>query len=879
MISTQEFVLKIKALIIDYECFYDASTFQSDDWDGTNVKIFTMKSDGDFIRLYKSFCKANKSMYEFSIGYDRAMINALCKFVEKGVTNIAYNLRVFNNYLINRDDKTKKDYSIDYFKLNREFWCNLYFPSIEREERNAKRNNTKYDKVEIFEECVYILSEKYSHNPYVGKFLKEFPMLLGKSKVFKQMNFIDIPRMLGFFTIPKDGKIKPNISLKDLQLHLEKKNLKFDFFKYKKLEDVVRDGYEELFKSYAANDITSLKTVFKKMCLKIVKTRVYACEAIKKFNPEFVYTDDMIHSEKNTNLLVNAFSLPPDKLEHVEFNMLDYIKPTGYEKFDRLVKFVAEHGSTFKKDRDLKEAYCDYYEAEYNDENDYTDEHDGNFQTVVDQFDKFLIHGTEATIGLGGFHSAIPNYKGENLWLLDYRSLYPSIIIAFAKYFGKIIDIELYKSLYNYRNFDIKPLLNNKNLTEAQKSEIENLSDGAKLLLNSLFGLINSEFNFSFANKELGRFICLFGQYLIITLSDRIKKYAPDSNLVNLNTDGIYVDNITEEQIKKIIEESNYDMFYLDVKKVDKLIQYDVNNYIKIENGEMKTKGNTFHMGIKHIFVNHENKIPVNINNALRYINNKSDIKVEPILFRQKNKRDKISSILLEGDTCSMDKIYYLTSKDKGRFAIKNITNPLILSIEGEIMYFTENEKNADIREYIKFARLTEKRILEFRQNKTEKKEQIKYYPYKLTPDTKENNQIKKSIRTQLCKIFEKDEVCINGFEGDYDQMMHKDGKPIPILSNYTMTQIRDSQQAMGFSITNYAKYNFVFTKDMEDIAKLDKYDTFKVESSFGHLYVFKNFNTNETFNDIKFMTKGEIPVHLINGMCSCNLKPLKNIG
>lgn len=956
----------LKYQIFDTECL--KGSYFSYQWRNENMektKMIECTSDADCYRFYSNLQKANRSMYCYSINYDKTMLNALCKFVEKDIKDISTKLRRVNDYIILGN--------LNYFRLNREFWCNNYFKMIDSFDNKA----------ELFKLCIDRVSN--TGDKYVESFLEEFPYLLGQSKVFKNLNIIDVPKMLYYFSIRKDGQIRPTISLKDIQLYEEGYNITHDFNELYDIDEIKAQGYYEEFKKYSLNDGDFLFRYFIKECLPIIENRVKACEAIKMFNPEFEITERMIHSENNTNLLINAFSLEDieevkeevkeeselrlSELNHtkmlyeldmltessngtyetefisgeliphgdddfvksfneiiekyedlkepvkfkrgIDFNKAmdyksksidfeEYIKPTGFEQFDRLVKFVNDNLFT-KKDKKLKEDYCEFYATEYI-KDDEQREHEGQIEIIVDSVDTFNLFGTLTTCGLGGIHGAINNYIGENLWHLDYKAFYSSIILKFIEYYKKIINVALYESLYNFRNYDVKvglkgieEKLNNMYADiensgndigiiadyqgeleelEEKKSRLESLADeGCKLLLNSAYGIINSEFNFSVAHKQLGRFICLYGQYRAIELCKRIKKHSPNSNIVNLNTDGVIIDNIDESTVRKICEEDREDDYVvLDAKKIDKVIQFDVNNYIKITNRKMKTKGNAFKTKIKQNFVRFE-KLPCNIVNALSLINHDNKVEILPIFFHQKSK--KKSTISLENEESSRNKVYYLTNKEKGKRAIKHIANPIILSWGGEIMYFTTNKEDADLREYMKFARITEEKILTFTFNE---KDNMKYYPYVLQEDQDiENIKKKRSLRTALNRIVP-GKICMID---NKKKPLAVDLKPVAKLSNYNMTDILKSNEVFGFSIVNDDQLIYISTNNEEDKKLLDSYKTFEITHTSGHkCYIFNKtseFINTDDFKNIKILNNEYISIVTLDGEFNCNVQSIKN--
>jgi hypothetical protein len=923
-ISTTKTIDDLKYLIIDTESMKHKEggyfSFQFRNESQTKEEMIEMYSDNDCYEFYKKFINTTRPMYDFSINYDKTMLASLIKLVELEMSDITKKLRRVNDYIIPGN--------VNFFDINTEFWTENYYPNIE-----------KYtDKKDLFKYCIENLQNKYKYEDCkVPEFLEEFPYLLGQSKNFKNKNIIDVPILLGLFTIRKGNKKIPTISLKNLQLYEEGYNITHDFETIFDIDKIKELGLFEDFKKYSLNDVGYLFRLFFKHCLPIIKQRFYACKAIQKFNPDFIYTDDMIHSEKNTNLLISAFSLPENekkmkekrkiiKNKKIDFNKInesikedkedvkiyDYIKPTGYKKFDDFVDYVKKNYN-IKKDKDLKTLYCEKYNVDYH-KDDKTIEEKGKYITIVDKFNVFDIFKTEVSIGMGGLHGAIKNLIIENMFHLDYRSLYPSIILAFRRYFEKIINVNLYKALYDFRNFEVKPNIEKikkeilkiyedieklgndmheiskleKKLESLnlQKKELENLSDGAKLLLNSLYGLINSEFSFSISNKILGRFICLYGQYRSIELCKLIKKESPLSNLININTDGIIIDNVSENIVKEICSKDidEFDYIVLNYKSLEKLIQIDVNNYMKIEKGVPKTKGNSFSTGLKQAFNKTEN-IDVNMKNAKNIIvrdnqGKKDDVvQILPILFHTTKAK---STIRLESQESSRNKVYYLTNKKHGEIAAKNIAKPTVISIDNEIMYFTEDKNKADIEQYKKFAKLTVQRILEFRLTQ---KDNIPFMPVKLKPDSKKAIAIKKEMRRIALKCF-RGHICYHGLiKGKKNTILTEDkitpkngitSKINPLLSNYTMSKIRDSKECMGISLKNNDSFIFITTNDKNTQSILESNNIpFSKHKSGIKLYLVKKIEEN--YKNIKILEKEYVPVHSIDGEYTLYLfnKPL----
>jgi len=109
--------------------------------------------------------------------------------------------------------------------------------------------------------------------------------------------------------------------------------------------------------------------------------------------------------------------------------------------------------------------------------------------------------------------------------------------------------------------------------------------DGLKLIMNTAYGLINSNYKLPISCKVLGRFICLKGQALLLNLAYKIISFDANIKLINVNTDGLIIklpDEKNHDYIQHIIDDDRNGYFTLGSDKIDLLVQSDVNSYIKI---------------------------------------------------------------------------------------------------------------------------------------------------------------------------------------------------------------------------------------------------------------------------------------------------------
>lgn len=191
---------------------------------------------------------------------------------------------------------------------------------------------------------------------------------------------------------------------------------------------------------------------------------------------------------------------------------------------------------------------------------------------------KIDLCGVEHVFGFGGLHGARENFRYEgNMLNMDVGSYYPSMMINFGFISRASENPNLYKNLYNTRM--------------EYKSKKDNKQQIYKILLNSTFGALKSEFNDLF-DPVMSNDICVNGQLILTDLIMSLREYY---ELVQSNTDGILIKYKDKDlnTIKEICKEweLNYNL-KLDYEYVTKIVQRDVNNYIlKTEDGKIKGKG------------------------------------------------------------------------------------------------------------------------------------------------------------------------------------------------------------------------------------------------------------------------------------------------
>lgn len=179
--------------------------------------------------------------------------------------------------------------------------------------------------------------------------------------------------------------------------------------------------------------------------------------------------------------------------------------------------------------------------------------------------------GCEFQFGFGGLHGAHKTIKRKkNVKLIDVKSMYPNIILI-LNVLGQAT--EKYKAILDQR-------LRIKHVDEI-------LSDALKLILNSVYGNLNSEYSLLYNTKALFS-VCIYGQ---IALFELCKRLAPVCTLININTDGVAFIPHDEVYIDLYKEWEQEFKLELEEKMFDQFIQKDVNNYIAIKGEKIISKG------------------------------------------------------------------------------------------------------------------------------------------------------------------------------------------------------------------------------------------------------------------------------------------------
>ena len=157
-------------------------------------------------------------------------------------------------------------------------------------------------------------------------------------------------------------------------------------------------------------------------------------------------------------------------------------------------------------------------------------------------------------------------------------ALYPSIMIEYGYLSRKLKNPQKYREIRDER-------LRLKKLKDKRQQPM-------KIVLNSTYGVLKDKNN-PLYDPLMSNNVCVTGQLLLL---DLIEKVEPHGQLIQSNTDGIYMlvkDMETVDTIKNVAHEwEKRTRLELEFDIYNEIYQKDVNNYIIIsEDGHYKSKG------------------------------------------------------------------------------------------------------------------------------------------------------------------------------------------------------------------------------------------------------------------------------------------------
>lgn len=190
------------------------------------------------------------------------------------------------------------------------------------------------------------------------------------------------------------------------------------------------------------------------------------------------------------------------------------------------------------------------------------------------------VAGINHIFAWGGLHGAKENYHGKGTIInVDVGSYYPTIMIQYGFLSRNVKDPDKFKRVYHTR-LDYKA---NHDKRQAPY----------KIVLNSTYGATKDKYNQLYDPRQANN-VCVNGMLLLLDLIEKLEPYV---ELIQSNTDGLYV-RLLDDDYFDIVDDICYEWeqrtgMGLEFKYFDEVFQKDVNNYIMIdrESGYVKTKG------------------------------------------------------------------------------------------------------------------------------------------------------------------------------------------------------------------------------------------------------------------------------------------------
>lgn len=252
------------------------------------------------------------------------------------------------------------------------------------------------------------------------------------------------------------------------------------------------------------------------------------------------------------------------------------IKDVGKTKAQLSAKILNAKQPRIKRDDEMDYGFPDTMQVDkYTDVVDFYET-----ATSYEQSYETTIAGVKHIFAWGGLHGAKENYHGKGLIInVDVGSYYPTIMVQYGYTSRNISDPKKFAKILKTRL--------------AYKAKKDPRQAPYKIVLNSTYGATKDKYNGLFDPRQANN-VCVCGMMLLLDLIEKLEPYV---ELIQSNTDGLYVrllDNSYFDKVDDICYEwEQRTGMGLEFKYFDEVIQKDVNNYIMIdhESGYVKTKG------------------------------------------------------------------------------------------------------------------------------------------------------------------------------------------------------------------------------------------------------------------------------------------------
>lgn len=201
--------------------------------------------------------------------------------------------------------------------------------------------------------------------------------------------------------------------------------------------------------------------------------------------------------------------------------------------------------------------------------------------------------------GIGGLHGSVSSTtitpkKGEVIVDIDYKSLYPSLIIQnnfSPRHIGSMFA-DVFRELYHQRNNVLKPAMKTVEYNSDEYKDLDRKQNTMKLVLNSSFGQTGQRYS-KIYDPSVMLHTTLTGQLTLMMVIEKL--YLKGFHTFYANTDGItlkvkkkdlpIVQKITQKFDEKTGLEMEYNFFKSSHIR-------DVNNFVNItDDNKVKSKG------------------------------------------------------------------------------------------------------------------------------------------------------------------------------------------------------------------------------------------------------------------------------------------------
>lgn len=289
----------------------------------------------------------------------------------------------------------------------------------------------------------------------------------------------------------------------------------------------------------------------------INETVEYCCHDVDQTTEVFNNLKEEYDSQL---LMIEAFNLPIEKFNNTKAQLSAYILESKKPEKDRNDDFDITIPNTLILDK--YKFVLDWYMDKSN--RDYKKQLICNIANVPHVF------------AWGGIHGAINGYIKEGDFVSsDVASFYPALMIEYGFLTRNVKDANKYREIRDKRI--------------QLKKEKNPMQSPLKIVLNSTYGAMKDEYN-ELYDPLMANNVCVAGQLLLLDLIEKVEPYC---NIVQSNTDGLFVEVLDRD---KYLEECNKwsKRTRMDLEHDDyvKCFQKDVNNYIIVDKkGKYKSKG------------------------------------------------------------------------------------------------------------------------------------------------------------------------------------------------------------------------------------------------------------------------------------------------